>query len=884
MNFDLSICHKVFKMILFYRTPDSTNTDALLQYISNAAPDVALGDMNLDFPKFKNMIYENVNMVNIVKQPTRIQKSRNRRPGAEPLISSTCIDHIYVKPSLKSKVTSSVIQLDRVISDHCLLKLEFEMRSPPVKLTIPVVLDPYRRYFPKGGVDWNKFPCTFCPHGFSKMSVSEYYDQLVTCVKRDCELMKITFKKSLAPRKVFRFALSREARTAKYLMHQAKYRYKESKNEFEFEQNNYAATIGTPFHRECWYRLKRARMNMYNDHQLYKEMRNNRNRLVTRDKYKYYENQFNTSNNDTKKLWNIVNRSKGIVRKTVESLDHIQYHPECMADFFYQRSKIALSHPLDHVDTTFDWAFPEPQDLPDLCSLNITITDDDIDEAMRYKPSSCPDPDSISMLIWQKLYENNETYKKAIRLLFYKALHGELEIPGLALHEVLLYLKSDVVKRQKDLRPVASLTSLPKRMLRIVFTQVKEARPGVFYKPTDFAQPNAGAMALVMTTYERCERGHFGLRGKPKKTRKTSIALFDKSNAFNTFFRAETIQKLSIAGTARQIICRAIVSQSLFRVRTTAMKSRIYTLKTGGPQGQCGTAEIFASLVKRINPPDPSHIDPTASIHGHDYVDDNSAVVVSSTQTHPEVIELAKSSMNDDCDQYGLCDNPEKFKLLEIGASPMIEERMLGMITNTNLNSHSEIGPTLSRLKKVVATTRACAALSKRDRLKIAKYQIHSRLSNFVFIITYCTQTKCEYFRKQVNLAFKKAAYIPLDCPTALVENFLYGMPFKDYATLRIYKFCETQKKFGNEIMNAIEIRGLGRAGRNSQWRNKYDVPIGTLLRRYCEILNSHPEKSYFENLVKNKKPNVAVSFREILSLRPFARRHVQLQQQPAPS
>merc|ERR1712071_506295 len=58
MNFDLSICHKVFKMILFYRTPDSTNTDALLQYISNAAPDVALGDMNLDFPKFKNMIYE----------------------------------------------------------------------------------------------------------------------------------------------------------------------------------------------------------------------------------------------------------------------------------------------------------------------------------------------------------------------------------------------------------------------------------------------------------------------------------------------------------------------------------------------------------------------------------------------------------------------------------------------------------------------------------------------------------------------------------------------------------------------------------------------------------------------------------------------------------
>ena len=51
--------------------------------------------------------------------------------------------------------------------------------------------------------------------------------------------------------------------------------------------------------------------------------------------------------------------------------------------------------------------------------------------------------------------------------------------------------------------------SVPKRMLRIVVNQVKKERPQVFYKENDFAQPNAGSQALVMTLYEKCQRGYF---------------------------------------------------------------------------------------------------------------------------------------------------------------------------------------------------------------------------------------------------------------------------------------------------------------------------------------------------------------------------------------
>ena len=38
-----------------------------------------------------------------------------------------------------------------------------------------------------------------------------------------------------------------------------------------------------------------------------------------------------SSFNDTKQLWSIVNRSKGIVEKTVEDLKDVKYSPESMS-------------------------------------------------------------------------------------------------------------------------------------------------------------------------------------------------------------------------------------------------------------------------------------------------------------------------------------------------------------------------------------------------------------------------------------------------------------------------------------------------------------------------------------------------------------------------
>ena len=105
-------------------------------------------------------------------------------------------------------------------------------------------------------------------------------------------------------------------------------------------------------------------------------------------------------------------------------------------------------------------------------------------------------------------------------------------------------------------------------MLRITVAQVKKQHKEVFYANNDFSQPDSGAHASVITSYEKCERGHFGLTGKPKKDRKTSMQFYDSSNAFNTFKREFLVENLQLAGSARQILCRALVRQNKFQVKT----------------------------------------------------------------------------------------------------------------------------------------------------------------------------------------------------------------------------------------------------------------------------------------------------------------------------
>ena len=129
----------------------------------------------------------------------------------------------------------------------------------------------------------------------------------------------------------------------------------------------------------------------------------------------------------------MVNRSKGSISKTVEDLPEIEYHPTCMANFFQSRSKIGLPDPQREKPENIDLSFPIHDTLePYLVNLH-QVTNKMIDEAMQYKPSASPDPDSLSMLIWHKVYTHNARYRRAIRHLFYRALQTDLKIPGLAI-------------------------------------------------------------------------------------------------------------------------------------------------------------------------------------------------------------------------------------------------------------------------------------------------------------------------------------------------------------------------------------------------------------------------------------------------------------------
>ena len=193
---------------------------------------------------------------------------------------------------------------------------------------------------------------------------------------------------------------------------------------------------------------------------------------------------------------------------------------------------------------------------------------------------------------------------------------------------------------------------------------------------------------------------------------------------------------------------------------------------------------------------------------------------------------------------------------------------MLGMIANTNLNSHSEIGPTLDRLNKVICTTRACSTLTKSQKMQISRLQVHSAIFNFLFIVIYASPAPLENFRKRINIAFKKSAELSMTTPSNFVENYLYGMSFDDYSILRINRFCIKQIAYGNSIFDDIELRGNAGTSRNSRWQNKIGKPIGTLVRRHCYILNNFSTE-YILNLTRNKKLNVKTNFRNCITFRP---------------
>ena len=883
-----SVQHKnrLFNILVVYRTPDANpvNTLALYNYMNECNAYFTLGDFNLDFSQknIKKYILEHTQLTQIVKKPTRVQTVQ-RSTGSTT--SSTVIDHCYTRKTVAQDCKYSILDFanpdfpDIKLTDHKLVKLVYNIPSPPVSLRIPRTPDPNRRYLPRGGIDWSSIICTFDPEMYKLSNVDEYYKGLVDNIKATCNINDIKQRKSLPPKKIFRFTMSMETRIAKREFNLAAKNKSECKKYLNNLMEAHAEiTFYNHDHTSLMPDIISARNHFKNVEIEYKKLRNKRNNLVKRDKSTFFANKFKSEPNHTTFLWNLVNRSKGKINKTVEKLnglEDIQYRPGNMAYYFHERSKIGLEDPSEYnvfggYDPVFDHQFEPPENL-ECYNINIKINDKIIDDVMNYKPSPHPDPDSLSMMIWHHLYTKNTGYRTAIRTLFYKCLHQENQIPGLELHDVRLFLKTDVVKRQKDLRPVADLTSLPKRMLKITVTQIKKERKEVFYDKMDFSQPGGGAQASVITCYEECERGYFGLTCKPNygpNGIRVSVSFYDSSNAFCTYKREFMIENLQLSGSARQILCRSIVRQNLCRVKTNLETSGPITTTTGSPQGQPSSSETYSSIGKTMRVDPCLDIEPTCTVNRQQYVDDKFDRVVSTVKNHQQIIDRNLEKLKLDCAASGECLNEEKTVYFQIGISPPKDERMLGMIANTNLNSHSEIGPTLDRLNKVVCTTRACSVLTKPQKMQISRLQVHSAIFNFLFIVIYASPKPLEDFRKRINITFKKSSQLPMTTPSNFVENYLYGMSFQDYCTLRIHRFCTKQIAYGNSIFDDIEIRGNAGTSRNSRWQNKIGKPIGTLVRRHCFILNNYSSE-YILNLTRKKKLNVKTNFRNCITYRP---------------
>ena len=267
----------------------------------------------------------------------------------------------------------------------------------------------------------------------------------------------------------------------------------------------------------------------------FKKLRNIFKRSAKNDKKKFFSKKISENIGKGNKLdWELVNRAKGkITTKTEDIAKQPDYCPTAMAEFFQKRSKMVYKSRYTRADLDgIDPEFPIHDFLVEY-KVDIKIDDDLIDKMMKYKPSPSPDPDSLSMQIWSKVYFNNLSFQKVIRGLFYMTFEKTLKIPGLSHRDVTLLPKVDEVKRQKDFRPIASLPSIPKRMLKILYTQIKtknkNKNKSVFYAKNDFSTlfsaPGRGSVPAVISTYENLQRMHFGLTGRPKQNYETRSLL-----------------------------------------------------------------------------------------------------------------------------------------------------------------------------------------------------------------------------------------------------------------------------------------------------------------------------------------------------------------------
>ena len=834
-----------FTAALVYRAPDAndeTNTK-LYDWIESNEPDVLLGDLNLDFfeKSIKKILYEKINMKQLVKSGTR----ENRQPNGR--FSATLIDHFWVKAKLAHRFKPKVVDISEYsISDHKLVRITTDLYIPPVKLTLPREVDRFRRY-QSGHVDWSTFSPKIDPHEFSLLDTKEQSERLVSALSLDCEQHDITFKKSLPDKKIWTFTFRKETKNAKKYKISCDLKARHANIRYEVMKVNPLASSD---------QIQAQRNILEKSRDEFRIARNRFNNLKRNDKNSFFAKEHK---NDQKSRWEIVNRSKGkISLKMSDITKNPRYTENNMVNFFWSRTKLAADSVYDEA-APIDRSFPIKVQLSETAkNVPITLTNDIIDQVMTHKASPSPDPDGLSMQIWSAVYQKNTIYRDLIRKHFYKVFSDSEQIPGLTTHDVRLHPKCDPITREKDLRPIASLASVPKRMLKVVFDQIKKHDKNIFFSKNDFSAPGRGTVPAILSTYETLERFHSGSRGVPIPNHETRWIMLDYSNAFATYNKNYVIDNLQLSGKSRSLVCNSIADQTEFRVRTKQFASIPYQFDVGGPQGQCGSCEVFASIGKTITIPDietaeVEHLIPirqrkkaqTPKKKEVYFVDDRSITL----SAHKDAIDYCQdkiiNSISEQSKAAGLALNEEKTEIMKIKSRPVKVTKFLGAQLNSDLNAKHEFEATCKNLRSAVAAVQATSSLDKFNRVEISKSKVFSCLTYLVFIFTYASTAQVKELGRQIILNFKKAAYLHMQTPTVTIEKYLFGMPFHDYCRLRFMRTASKMVADENEIFQEMH-----EMGRNGKLKPKRASPIGTFSKKYIETVNGYN----FDTLDKTHK------------------------------
>ena len=256
-------------VVLVYRTPDCSeqNFSRMYSTLSEISPDMVLGDINLDLKLDKNVdfIYNSFNLQNIIKKVTRFSDEAGSK--------GSIIDHVYVKYCKLNKFKYKIEDVDRSVSDHRLIRIEYDTKCPPVKLSIPKIPNPIRRY-PPPRMDWSKFPCSFDLDSMKDQSIDKFYEILVNHILIDCQYMGITHKKRLPEQQLFRFNLSKQARNSISLKSQAKYRQKCTTNHLKDLNIQLSNDSSLKFSDAFMFKLRTKEAELIVDKRLYASARN----------------------------------------------------------------------------------------------------------------------------------------------------------------------------------------------------------------------------------------------------------------------------------------------------------------------------------------------------------------------------------------------------------------------------------------------------------------------------------------------------------------------------------------------------------------------------------------------------------------------------------